>query len=58
MRILLDERVPRRLKHEPGDHEVWTVPEMGWAGMKNGALLQLGAESFDVLLAVDPKREA
>jgi hypothetical protein len=24
-----------------------------WAGMKNGALLQLAAESFDVLLTTD-----
>jgi hypothetical protein len=53
MRILLDECVPRRLKHELGDHEVRTVTEMGWAGMKNGALLQLAAESFDVLLTTD-----
>jgi predicted nuclease of predicted toxin-antitoxin system len=53
MRILLDECVPRRLTHELGDHEVRTVTEMGWAGMKNGALLQLAAESFDVLLTTD-----
>ena len=53
MRILLDEYVPRRLKHEFGDHEVRTVPEMGWAGTKNGALLQLAAESFDVFLTTD-----
>jgi hypothetical protein len=26
---------------------------MGWAGMTNGALLQLAAESFDVLLTTD-----
>ena len=26
---------------------------MGWAGMKNGALLQLAAESFNVLLTTD-----
>ena len=53
MRILLDECVPRRLKHEFVDHEVRTVPEMGWARMKNGALLQVAAESFDVLLTTD-----
>jgi hypothetical protein len=53
MHILLDECVPRRLKPELGDHEVRTVPEMGWAGMKNGALLQLAAESFEVLLTTD-----
>jgi hypothetical protein len=53
MRMLLDECVPRGLTHELGDHEVRTVPEMGWGGMKNGALLQLAAESFDVLLTTD-----
>jgi Domain of unknown function (DUF5615) len=53
MRILLDACVPRRLKHELGDHEVRTVPEIGGAGMKNGALLQRAAESFDVLLTTD-----
>jgi hypothetical protein len=39
MRVLLDECLPRGLKrHLPG-HDVRTVPEAGWAGMKNGALL-------------------
>jgi predicted nuclease of predicted toxin-antitoxin system len=53
MRILLDECVPRRLKRDLGNHEVQTVPEMGWAGMKNRALLQRAAEYFDVLLTTD-----
>jgi hypothetical protein len=53
MRILLDECVPKRLKHEFSAHEVWTVPEMGWAGTKNGALLCIAAEHFDVLLTTD-----
>ena len=53
MRVLLDECVPRGLgAHLPG-HEVKTVAETGWTGVKNGALLQLAATRFDVLLTVD-----
>src|SRR3954451_10090804 len=53
MRILLDECVPRRLKRELPDHTVQTVPEAGWAGIKNGALLKLADASFDVFVTVD-----
>jgi hypothetical protein len=52
MRILLDECAPRPLKRELGDYG--TVVEMGWAGNKNGALLQLmNQEGFTVLLTAD-----
>ena len=30
-----------------------TVPEAGWASLKNGVLLRLAAERFDVFLTVD-----
>ena len=30
-----------------------TVPEMGWAGVKNGELLRRAAGYFDVFLTVD-----
>lgn len=53
MRVLLDERLPRRLRADLRDHEVRTVQEEGWAGMKNGALLRVAAGQFDVLLTVD-----
>ena len=53
MRILLDECVPKRLKRDFSEHEVWTVPEMGWAGTKNGALLRIAADHFDVLLTTE-----
>jgi PIN domain-containing protein len=54
MRILLDECVPRPLKRELPGHDVHTVPEMGWSGKKNGALLQLMlADNFEVFLTVD-----
>ncbi|MEW6543389.1 MAG: DUF5615 family PIN-like protein [Nitrospirota bacterium] len=53
MRVLLDECVPRKLKKNLERRDVHTVPEMGWAGKKNGELLRLAAERFDVLLTVD-----
>ena len=55
MRLLLDESVPRPLRRSfPAAFEVRTVPEMGWAGTGNGALLGLAADSgFDALLTVD-----
>ncbi len=36
----------------PG-HVVSTVPEMGWASIKNGQLLSLAQESFEALVTVD-----
>jgi hypothetical protein len=36
-----------------GGHDVRTAQEEGWAGLKNGALLQAAAGRFDVLLTVD-----
>lgn len=53
MRLLLDECVPKRLKRELLGHEVKTVQDMGWAGIKNGALLKRADAQFDALLTVD-----
>ena len=55
MRLLLDESVPRPLRTSfPASYKVRTVPQMGWAGTENGALLRLAAESgFDALITVD-----
>lgn len=54
MNVLLDECLPRKLKRELPDHQVTTVPEMGWAGIKNGVLLRLiqGAP-LDVFVTID-----
>jgi hypothetical protein len=57
MRVLLDECVPRALRKELPGHEVKTVAEAGWAGVKNGELLLLAARQFDVLLTVDRNLE-
>lgn len=55
MRILLDECLPARLSHHLPGQEVQTVPRAGWAGIKNGRLLGLVANSgkFDVFLTMD-----
>lgn len=54
MRLLLDENLPKRLKGDFPEHEVYTVREMGWNGKKNGVMLQLMLENqFHALLTFD-----
>ena len=53
MKILLDECVPSRLRRLLTNHEVQTVTECGWAGIKNGELLKKAAETFDAFVTVD-----
>ena len=53
MRLLLDESVPSRLRRALPGHEVRTVGEMGWSGVKNGKLLALAATAFDAFVTVD-----
>lgn len=58
MRILLDECVPQKFAELLEGHAVKTAPEMGWAGIKNGQLLALAAQSFDVMITVDKRMPA
>ncbi len=52
--MLLDENVDRRLKQDFAEgYEVATVAEAGWAGEKNGELLRLAQNGFDVLVSTD-----
>ena len=53
MRLLLDESVPSRLRRSLVGHEVRTVVDMGWSGVKNGELLALAATEFDAFITVD-----
>ncbi len=54
MRLLLDENLPKRLKHDFSEHEILTVRDKQWNGVKNGELLKLLVEhSFDALLTYD-----
>ena len=58
MKLLLDENLPRRLKNDLADHEVLTVREAGWNGLKNGELLKrMIDENFDALLTFDKNLE-
>lgn len=53
MRILLDESLPRRLRHTFAGHEVATVIEARWSGVENGELLRLAATKFDIFVTAD-----
>lgn len=56
MKVLLDENIDVRFKYSFVDtsHEVYTVREMNWQGVKNGKLIALAAEyQFDVFVCVD-----
>ena len=54
MRVLLDEQLPRHLAREIGGHDVSTVQQLGWAGLKNGELLRVAADAgFHVLVTAD-----
>ena len=53
MKILLDECVDRRLARDISGHEVRTAQEMGWAAVKNGELLILASQRFDVFVTAD-----
>jgi predicted nuclease of predicted toxin-antitoxin system len=54
MKLLLDENLPKKLKLDFPQHEVYTVADKKWNGIKNGQLLQLMlSENFDVLLTFD-----
>lgn len=53
MRLLLDECVPARLRQALPSHQVSTVVQKGWSGIKNGKLLALAAAGFDAFITVD-----
>jgi hypothetical protein len=54
MKILLDECIPRKLKYSLPDHECRTVPEAGFAGKENGALLGLAESAgFEIFVTMD-----
>jgi len=58
MKVLLDECLPCKLKRALPGHDVATVPEMGWAGIKNGPLLRLiQSAAFDVFVTIDSNLE-
>lgn len=54
MKLLLDENLPRRLKQDFKDHEIYTAADKGWTGISNGKLLELLiGDKFDARLTFD-----
>ncbi|CAN5762706.1 hypothetical protein BH24ACI1_BH24ACI1_24370 [soil metagenome] len=54
MKLLLDENLPKRLKRDFAEYEIFTVRDKGWNSKKNGELLELMlAENFNVLITFD-----
>lgn len=54
MLLLLDENLPKKLKHDFSGHQIFTLREKGWAGISNGNLLKLMTdEKFDALITFD-----
>ncbi len=58
MKLLLDENLPKRLKKDFANFEIFTVRDKGWNSKKNGELLELMlAENFNVLITFDQNLE-
>jgi hypothetical protein len=56
--ILLDEQLPRQLARHLVGHNVRTVQQQSWAGLKNGVLLgKAEAAGFSVLVTGDQSIE-
>lgn len=53
MRVFLDECIDWRLSRDIIGHEVITARQIGWTSIKNGELLALASQTFDVFVTVD-----
>jgi predicted nuclease of predicted toxin-antitoxin system len=55
MKLLLDECVPRRIKHLFAEEGLIceTVQDAGWSGKENGELLGLAEAQYEVLITID-----
>jgi predicted nuclease of predicted toxin-antitoxin system len=53
VRVLLDEQLPVDLAEVLTGHTVDTVVGRGWAGIKNGDLLQRMRGEYDALVTMD-----
>ena len=54
MKLLLDENLPKKLKLDFSEHEIYTVSDKKWNSKKNGELLKLMLEeNFDALFTFD-----
>ena len=57
MKVLLDEDLDHRLRKSLSLHQVCTVQYLGWAGLKNGALLRASRGRIDAFLTMDTNLE-
>jgi hypothetical protein len=58
-RILLDESVPAGMVSILPAHDVRTAPEMGWAGITNGRMLdEAELAGFEIMVTADPNIKA
>ena len=58
MRVLIDEQLNWRIARVFSDvHEVFSVRDMGWTGMRNGDLLKAAEQEFDVVVTMDRNME-
>lgn len=55
MKVLLDECVNWRLMRLLPGHDIRSVKQMGWEGIKNGRLLALAEAEFDAFLTTDQR---
>jgi hypothetical protein len=53
VKVFIDECVDWRLSRDIVGHDVKTARQMGWSTIKNGELLALAANEFDVFVTVD-----
>jgi hypothetical protein len=53
VRVLLDESIPVDFAQDLKGLQAVTVIGLGWAGLKNGALLRQASGQFDVLVTMD-----
>ena len=54
MKVLLDENIPHDLRPHLAHHDTYTVAYLGWAGLRNGRLLEAAeVNGFDVLVTGD-----
>jgi len=53
LRILIDECLDKRLAEDIPNAFVKTVPQMGWAGLTNGKLLDQAQNHFDIFITSD-----
>jgi hypothetical protein len=53
MRVLLDESLPRGLARHLAEHQVTTVPQRGWASLRDGELLGRATGEFGPFVTAD-----